>query len=174
MKKAILMLIIIALPCWLFAQVPPSEQLVLWKVWSSDSTALKNLGYGDYVFTSRDTVVLFGSDTDTVLFNISHPRGYFNVWVIPDTANFTVSGVEHDHTMGASDSLTLTYKPKMSASQDTGNDATALSYLKNLDWSAEKAYYESITPSLTEYLEFYISHTGSTDTSAVIIEIQWQ
>ncbi|NQS97368.1 MAG: hypothetical protein HQ591_02840 [candidate division Zixibacteria bacterium] len=173
MKKLVLFLIAMTFPVMLFAQMP-SEQYILWKVWADDSTALKNLGYGDYMFSDRDTVILMGSDTDTVLFNIAHPRGYFNVWIIADTANFKVGDTDYDHSIGETDSLTLTYRPKLRSDIDTGNSDTNLSTLNNLDWSAENGYYESITPPLAEYLEFYISHTGAGDTSAVIIEIQWQ
>ena len=157
-----------------FAQGMPSQQFVLYKVWTSDSAALKNLGYGDYVFSSRDTVVLEGSDTDTVVFAVTNPRGYFNIWITPDTANFSISGVEYDHAIGTSDSLSVGYRPKLSASGTTGNPVTDLTYFDELDWDAETDYYESVTPPIAEYLEFYISHTGTADTSAVIIKILWQ
>jgi hypothetical protein len=174
MKRLLISLFAFALPGVMIAQKLPSEQFVLWKVWSSDSSALKNLGYGDFVFSDRDTVVLEGSDSDTVLFEISHARGYFNVWIIPDTANFPVQGTSHDHALGETDSLTLTYKPKLQSALATANPGIDLKYLNELDWNAEKVYYEAITPPLAKYLEFYISHTGSGDTSAVIIELQWQ
>jgi hypothetical protein len=175
MRKYFLISLFFA-PIILFAQSKglPEERFVLWKVWSSDSSALKNLGYGDYVFSDQDTVVLQGSDTDTLTFNTAQARGYFNVWVIADTANFPVGGESHNHTLGATDSLTLAYRPKLEPNQRTGNPASSLNYLHNLDWNAEDAYYESITPPLAEYLEFYISHFGEGDTSAVIIQVIWQ
>lgn len=172
--KKLLLIIMFIIPALIFAQGMPSEQFVLYKVWSSDSTALKNLGYGDYVFSSRDTVVLEGSDVDTVVFQVNHPRGYFNVWITPDTANFNVDGSAHAHAIGTTDSLSVAYKPKLSSAGETMNAAVTCSYLINLDWEAESNYYESVTPPLAEYLEFYIQHTGTADTSAVIIELLWQ
>jgi len=172
--KKLFLIILFVIPAVIFAQGMPSEQFVLYKVWAADSSALKNLGYGEYVFSSRDTVVLEGSDMDTVVFQVSNPRGYFNVWVTPDTANFNVNGSAHNHSIGTTDSLSVGYKPKLSAGGDTKNVAVALNYLSNLDWGVEGNYYESITPPLAEYLEFYIQHTGTADTSAVIIELLWQ
>jgi len=172
--KKIFIIIMIVIPAVIFAQGMPSEQFVLYKVWAADSSALKNLGYGEYVFSSRDTVVLEGFDMDTVVFQVSNPRGYFNVWVTPDTANFNVNGSAHNHSIGTTDSLSIAYKPKLSSGSGTYNVAVALEYLKTLDWEPEGNYYESITPPLTEYLEFYIQHTGAADTSAVIIELIWQ
>lgn len=175
MKYLTPIMLLILLPAILAAQGMPSEQFILWKVWSSDSTALKNLGYGDCIFSARDTVVLKGSDTDTVLFDLSNSRGYFNVWVIPDTANFSVGGTDYNHqAIGATDSLTLSYRPGMKAGIVAANPAIELEYINNLDWEPENAYYETLTPPLTEHLEFYINHTGEADTSVVIIEIQWQ
>ena len=156
-----------------FAQLP-SEQLVLWKVWTADSAALMNQGYGDYVFSARDTVVLEGSDFDTVTFNIADARGYFTVWVIPDTANFPTAEGGHDHEIGETDSLSLSYTLGLNDSVTASNPVIELEYIKNLDWDAEGAYYESIVPPVSEYLQFYIEHSGETDTSAVIIELQWQ
>lgn len=161
-------------PVLLLAQGMPSEQFVLYKVWASDSTALKNLGYGEYIFSSSDTVVLEGSDVDTVVFTIVNPRGFFNVWITPDTANFAVDGSSHDHAIGTTDSLSLSYRPKLTASGTTGNAAVSLDFVDYLDWNAEENYYESLEPPVCEYLEFYIEHTGVSDTSAVIIEIKWQ
>ena len=156
-----------------FAQLP-SQQYVMWKVWAADSSSLKVLEYGNTVFSDRDTVVLEGSDTDTLSFNIDNSRGFFTIWVIPDTANFPVGGASHDHTIGSLDSLSVTYNIGMAENTIAANSAKQLSYIKYLDWDSEKAYYETIEPPLAEYFEFYISHTGEADTSAVIIEIQWQ
>ncbi len=174
MRKLPILLIALILPGLLFAQTMPSEQFVLWKVWSSDSAALKNLGYGDNTFSLRDTVVLEGSDTDTVTIAVSDARGYFSVWLVPDTANFEVDGEQLNHQIGDSDSLSLSYRPKVALDYAVGNDSTQLDFLNQLDWEAEKAYYESFYPALSDSLVFYITHTGETDTSAVIIEIKWQ
>lgn len=171
MLKKILLTLTLLFPILCGGQGMPSEQFVLYKVWADDSTALKNLGCGDYIFSEKDTVILEGSDTDTVLFQISNPRGYFSLWVTGDTANFTIDGISHNHSLGASDSLSVSYRPKTGADTSVGNPATALNYIKNLDWDVEKTYYETITPPLAEYLEFYIAHTGTGDTSAVIIEL---
>ena len=172
--KKLFLIILFVIPAVISAQGMPSEQFVLYKVWAADSSALKNLGYGEYVFSSRDTVMLEGSDTDTVVFAVPNPRGYFNVWITPDTANFNVDGYAHDHAIGTTDSLSIAYKPKLSSGGGTYNEAVALEYLNTLDWEPEGNYYESITPPLTEYLEFYIQHTGAADTSAVIIQLIWQ
>jgi hypothetical protein len=174
MKFISLIFVLLLFPLALIAQILPSEQLVLYKVWSSDSSALKNLGYGDYVFSQCDTVVLEGSDTDTLEFYLPDSRGYFIAWLIPDTANFRVGGISHNHLIGQTDSLTLSYRPKMRLNQTTANPAIQMDYLKNLDWEAEQAYYETFTPPLSQYLEFYLQHTGTGDTSAVILEIHWQ
>lgn len=152
----------------------PSEQYVLWSVWAADSSALMVMGWGDYVNSDADTVILEGSDIDTVIFAIPNARGYFNVWVTPDTANFTISGVEYDHEIGTSDSLNVSYRPKLSSTGTTGNDATELTFFDELDWASETDYYESVCPPCCEYLEFYIEHTGTADTSAVIIQLYWQ
>ena len=175
MKNKLLALAVAAfLPALAYAQSLPSEQFVLYKVWSSDSTALKNLGYGDYIFSARDTVVLEGSDTDTVRFSIPNSRGFFTIWISPDTANFPVESEEHQHQIGETDSLTVSCRPGNDSMGETGNPATALQFLLNLDWDAEKAYYESLAPPVSDYLDLYISHTGAGDTSAVIIEIKRQ
>ena len=172
MKKWLLLLILC--PIIANAQRMPSEQFVLYKVWSADSTSLKNLGWGDYVFSSADTVVLVGTEIDTVVFNIPHPRGFFTVWITADTANFPVGSENYDYLIGETDSLTVSFNPKLTASSDTKNPASALNYLRNLDWDAEANYYETIEPPLAEYLEFYLQHTGDSDTSAVIIKLLWQ
>jgi|GEM_PF-2540123 len=172
--KKLLILLLLTIPFLAFPQRMPSEQFVLYKVWSSDSTALKNLGWGDHIFSDADTVILQGSDTDTVVFRTVNPRGFFTVWITADTANFTIDGEEHNHSVGDSDSLSLSYKPKLSSVSTTGNPAVSLEYLQNLDWTAERDYYESIAPPLGEYLEFYLQHTGESDTSAVIIKLLWQ
>jgi len=155
------------------AQIP-SEQFVLWKVWSADSAALKNQGYGDFTFSSRDTVILEGSDCDTVLFPLGDAKGIFTLWVIPDTANFPTAEGGHNHILGESDSLSLSYRPCLDSTKPAANPVSELQYLKFLDWEAEKAYYETISPPLSEYLQFYLEHTGAGDTSAVIIELLWQ
>lgn len=173
MKKLIFLLFLI-LPAIAIGQAMPSEQFVLWKVWSSDSTALKQLGRGDYVFSDTDTIVLEGSDTDTVIFHMENPRGYFCMWVIPDTANFPVDEGQHSHTIGQTDSLSISYRPMMNQSVTAANSAENFSYINNLDWEAESAYYEIFEPPLCQYLKFYISHTGEADTSAVILQLHWQ
>ena len=173
MKILQFLLISLLLPLTASAQLP-TQQFVLWKVWADDSTSLKVLEYGNTVFSDRDTVVLEGSDTDTVTFNTPNPRGFFTIWIKADTANFAVGGVSFDHEIGQTDSLSVLYNIGMRENNIAANPVMELSYIKNLNWDVEQAYYESIEPALSEYLEFYISHTGESDTSAVIIEIQWQ
>jgi len=170
----IILLMTLALFSPVQAQYMPSEQYVLYMVWADDSTALMQRGWGDYVNSDADTVVLAGTDIDTVIFAVPNPRGYFNIWITPDTANFTIAGVEYDHAIGTSDSLTIGYRPKLSSTGTTGNAVTELTFLDELDWTAEVDYYESVMPAMAEYLEFYIGHTGTADTSAVIIQILWQ
>jgi len=154
-------------------------------VWDPDSGAvflargylgrgLATIGRGVYISTERDTIILEGSDTDTVRFNIPHACGFFTLWIMSDTANFAIKGVTHNHQLGASDSLTVRYQPGNSALGWTGNSPSVLSFIKELDWEAEKAYYESLAPPVASYLDFYITHTGEGDTSAVIIELKWQ
>ncbi len=173
MKTLTLIILVLSIPILVSAQMP-SQQYVLWKVWSDDSTSLKTLGTGNYVFSDRDTVVLEGSDTDTLSFDVPNCRGYFTLWFIPDTANFPVGGTSHDHLIGDTDSTSISYNIGLDSNIKAANPAIQLTYIKNFDWDAEGAYYESIEPPLSEYFEFYISHTGDADTSAVIIEIQWQ
>ncbi|MBC8204799.1 hypothetical protein ISS30_01720 [bacterium] len=172
--KRLLLIIMMMLPIIALGQGMPSEQFVLYKVWSSDSSALQQLGRGDYIFSDSDTVVLEGTDMDTIIFGIPNPKGYFCLWVIPDTANFTVDGQAHNHAIGQTDSLTVRYRPMMNSSVTAVNPLSYLSYIANLDWDAESAYYESITPPLCQYLKFYISHSGVSDTSAVILQLHWQ
>ncbi len=172
--KNLMIFILIILPIAVFAQGMPSQQFILYTVWSPDSTALMQIGRGDYVYCYIDTVVLQGTDTDTVLVYLPNPRGYFNLWIIPDTANFCIGGVEHNHILGETDSLSISYKPKFDSTAVTGNPPTCLQFLKDREWIAENAYYETFEPPLCQYLEFYLTHNGITDTSAVILKLLWQ